>query len=165
MFHHWNSTCPTSREKLTTLEVLLIVWPMRTHDRHYMQTLWVALTLIIPFVYLLQIAPHVHDAHPEPISHHDSNSPNHSHPHDSSDSERPDSAHHHHELTNHLDTHVVLLQFTSSSSDSEGSIGTVTADLGIIDRKSQFSTPDKFEPPPPSPLIVASAPRAPPLQG
>ena len=138
---------------------------MRTHNKRYLRTLWMGLTLILPFVYLYQIAPHAHDAHAEPHPHKTSTSPNHTHSHDGSDNEQPDPAHHHHELTNHLDTHVILLQNPRLNSDTGISVGIVAADLGILDRENKYWTPDRFEPPPKFSLIVASGPRAPPLQG
>ena len=158
--------CTFPLEKLTGMEVPLNLQDMRMHRKQSTRALWIGLTLVLPVVYLCQIAPHTHDAHPQPQPQHASTShSNHTHSHDNHENERPDASHHHHALTNHLDSHVRQMDNRGSSSDPEISFEVVTADLGILDRKNRYRTPDRPEPPPKAPPIVASGPRAPPLQG
>ena len=126
--------------------------------------LWLGLVLILPLMYLYQLVPHTHAAHQHDQSH-EAQVPHTNHSHDDNETDLPESAHHHHALTNHLDTHISLLHNPRSSPDTGISIGVVTEDHWIFFREPQFWAPDLLVPPPKGPPNVASGPRAPPLQG
>jgi len=136
---------------------------MRLNKKQGSPAIWIFLTLILPIVYLYQIAPHTHEAHPQPQPGHPSTShSNHTHSHDNHENERPEEAHHHHALTNHLDSHVRLMDNRGSRSDPVISFAVVASDLGIFDWDIRYKTPDQPEPPPPAPHVASCGARAPP---
>ncbi len=140
-------------------------------DRTFrLHTLWTGFALILPLLYLQQLAPHHHaapeaapEAAPAVVDHH-ANAPHH-HTHDHhhhGESDQPVEAHHHHTLAAHLDLHAPPAVPVQPDNDA-GVAAVITPSAPSPDLQGHRLRPpaDTDPPPPPQPTSPA-APRGPP---
>ena len=139
---------------------------MLHQNRRQLRVLGLGFIVLLTMLYLYQLVPHGH-ATPFDVDAHNANHSSHSghtHSHDEETTEAREQAHHHHELSQHLDLHSRRIDSQSAGVSANLDICCLTAfNLTPILQDSGECPPPVPTPKPLSRLISPSPPRAPPI--